>query len=74
VNRGAAGPYTAPMKFTAYIGFTFEAEGEGAARAYAERLVRALDWPSTDPDFEERLVESVVLDRVTEGDPAAPTA
>ncbi len=57
------------MRFTAYIGFEFQAENEEAATEYARLLLRNLDWPSRDPDFEERAIESAFVDRVIPSPP-----
>jgi hypothetical protein len=58
----------ARMKFTAYIGFTFTAADQESAEGYAQLLLSALDSPSKDPRFEERLVESRKIERVEPAD------
>jgi hypothetical protein len=58
------------MRFTAYIGFEFEANSDQEAQEYAHLLNRSLDWPSRDPRFEERAVQATFVDRVELREPS----
>jgi hypothetical protein len=51
------------MKFTAYIGFTYDAGSDEEASLYSRLLLRSLDW-SNNPQFDERLIESTFVERV----------
>jgi len=56
------------VKFTAYIGFVFEIDDPAEAEEYARLLVSALDWPSKDPRFDERRVNTLFVERVESGE------